>query len=115
MRKTTIKCFDVREDSWGDAGSKHMYYVSSEELGMELVAKNKMLTVRPFTAEFIVYDTMSEIEQGDKNAIITGALAKLTPAEREALGLDRGSIKQLPKIADLLNDEEGSKAGWYGS
>ena len=76
-----IKMFDVHVWDGGDrqdyAGS-----FSSEEEAKKFVGKNDYMSPR----EIIVFDTVEEAKDFKNGAIKKQALAKLTDAERKALG-----------------------------
>lgn len=86
MKEFLIECFEVTESY--DRDSKLVAYVSTKELATALVAKSKCYrTSSAYKKLIVVFDTMEEIEANTKEALIKSAKAKLTPAERQALGL----------------------------
>ena len=79
-----IKCWDIQV--WdGAERTNHKYYVKTEAAAKEWQKNNKYDSIYP--CEFVILDDLSEIELFENGELRKQALAKLTDAERIALGL----------------------------
>lgn len=88
MKQFVMDCFEVTEADGGGMHSNHVAYVSNKELADQLVDKSAgWRSVNPYKKVITVFDTMEEIEANSKANLRKSALAKLTAAEREALGV----------------------------
>jgi hypothetical protein len=88
MKQLIIDGYEVRESDGGGMSSNLVAYVSSLSLANELVDKNKgWRHHNPIKKIITVFDTMQEIEENSKKALRESALAKLSDAEKDALGL----------------------------
>lgn len=88
MKQFEMDCYEVSESDGGGMHSNHVAYVSTAELADELVKKSQgWRSVRPYTKVITIFDTMEEIEANSKANLRKTGLAKLTAAEKQALGL----------------------------
>lgn len=88
MKQFIMDCFEVTEADGGGMHSNHVAYVSSKEVANQLVEKSKgWRSASPYKKVITVFDTMEELEANSKSNLRKSALAKLTAAEKEALGL----------------------------
>ena len=82
-----IKCYDIHVWDGGDR-SYHKYYLARTDDDTELKkwkAQHKHDTA--YDAELIIFDSFDEIDQYENGELRRRALAKLTDAEKIALGL----------------------------
>ena len=88
MKQFEMDCFEVREADGGGMSDNHVCYVSSAVLAEKITAKSKgYRTYRKYTKLHTIFDTEEEIEANSKSALRKAGLAKLSAAEKEALGL----------------------------
>lgn len=86
MKKYEIDCFQVTE--YFDRDSTHIAYTSTRQLAEKIADKQKNYrTVSTFKKTFVVYETMQDVEDYSLAKLKNSGLAKLTPEERQALGL----------------------------
>lgn len=85
MKKFQINGYAVYEEY--DRSSNLLHIVSNKTLAEELVRNNSYRRYEPYLDVIVVFDTMEEIKKNSNDAIIAGAMAKLTIEERLALGL----------------------------
>jgi acid phosphatase family membrane protein YuiD len=88
MKQFEMDCYEVTEADGGGMHSNHVAFVSTLALATELVNKSKgWRTSHPYKKVITIFDTMEEIEANSKANLRKSGLAKLTAAEREALGV----------------------------
>lgn len=88
MKQFEMDCYEVTEADGGGMHSNHVAYVSNITLANELVDKSKgWRSSYPYKKVITIFDTMEEIEANSKANLRKSGLAKLTAAEREALGV----------------------------
>ena len=96
MKQFIIDCYEIREAGNGGFGGsmsdRHLYYVSTEEVAAvccskAIVGKSQYLSFRPYKQTITVFDSVAEIEAASKEVLRVSALAKLSAAEKAALGL----------------------------
>ena len=85
MKKFQINGYAVYEEY--DRSSNLLHIVSNRTLAEELVRNNPYRRYEPYLDVIVVFDTMEEIKKNSNDAIVAGAMAKLTIEERLALGL----------------------------
>lgn len=80
----TIECKAV--DQW-DGGDRHnfAFYISKDVPNTELKTWDKHCNVRPVT--ITVFDSLQEVADNSVAKLRKSAWAKLSPQERQALGL----------------------------
>jgi len=86
MKQYEIDCFEVVESYDRDVTS--IAYVSNKKLADLLVDNSPYRTVSPYKKCIIVFDTIEEFNENSKENLRKSGLAKLSPAERQALGLN---------------------------
>ena len=88
MKQFEMDCFEITEADGGGMHSNHVAYVSSQSLADQLVAKSKgWRHCSVYRKVITIFDTMEEIEANSKANLRKSGLAKLSAAEREALGV----------------------------
>ncbi len=88
MKQFEIDCYEVTEVDGGGMHSSHVAYVANKTLADELVNKNKGWRNHSTYKKLItIFDTMEEVEANSKANLRKSALAKLSIAEKIALGL----------------------------
>jgi hypothetical protein len=88
MKTFEMDCFEVRESDGDGRSDHHVAFVSTKALADELIGKQSgWRSSQPYKKIITVYDNMEEIEANSKTALKKAALAKLTMAEKQALGL----------------------------
>jgi hypothetical protein len=88
MKQFVIDCYEVSESDGGGMHSNHVAFVSSKTLADHLVAVGHgRRSAQPYKKVITVFDTLDEIEENSKANLRKSALAKLTVAEQQALGL----------------------------
>ena len=87
MIEVKMDCYEVREDDNCGVSDIHVCYVSDPTLAEAVCAKQKGYRhYKAYKKLYTVFDTMEEIEANTKEALRKSALAKLTTAEKLALG-----------------------------
>ena len=81
-----IDCWSIGVWDGGDR-TPHKYYVATEEAANAWKAKNPYDYV--LQRQLVVFDDIAEIEDYETGEARKRALAKLTAAEKIALGLDK--------------------------
>ncbi len=81
-----IECWSIGIWDGGDR-APHKYYVATEEAAQAWKAKNQYDSVT--SHRLVVFDDLAEIVDYEKGEARRRALAKLTPEEKFALGLDK--------------------------
>ena len=89
-----FECFDVTEPVAGGMKDLHIAYFSSESEAKKYVQMTdkgwpKNIRRKDISHHYIVLDTVEEKEQHDIEMLKIRALAKLTPQEIKALGLEK--------------------------
>ena len=79
-----IKCWDIQVWDGGDRHN-HKYYVATKEAADAWKAKNKFDEV--YQKEFVILDSWDELQEYQTGELRKRALAKLTDAEKQVLGL----------------------------
>ena len=88
MKQFEMDCYEITESDGGGMHSNHVAFVSNKTLADELVSKSKGWRFsHPYKKVITIFDTMEEIEANSKANLRKSGLAKLTAAEREALGV----------------------------
>lgn len=88
MKVFEMDCYEVRETDGGGMSSNHIIYCSTKALADKVADKVKgWRTVNPYKKTIKVFETIEEIEENSVSELRKSALAKLTDAERKALGL----------------------------
>ena len=88
MKQFIMDCFEVTESDGGGMYSNHVAYVSTRTLADQLVEQSKgWRSATPYKKIITIFDTLEEIEANSKANLRKSGLAKLSAAEREALGL----------------------------
>lgn len=88
MKQFEIDCFEVTESDGGGMHSNHLCYVGSLALAEAVVNKSKgWRSHHPYKKVITIFDSEEEIEANSKSNLRKAGLAKLTAAEKEALGL----------------------------
>jgi hypothetical protein len=85
-----VRTFEIDGyEVWDTDGytQSHLAYVSSMSLAIEMVGKDAYKGYSPCKKSFTVFDTMEEVLTTREANLRAAALAKLSPAERKALGL----------------------------
>lgn len=86
MKRYEIDCFKVTESY--DRDTSTVALVSNIHLAIALVDKQAgYRSHSPYKHIITIFDSMEEIIANSKENLIKSAKAKLTPAEREALGI----------------------------
>lgn len=86
MKTFEMDCFEVTESY--DRDTTHIAFVSSRSLAISIQQISKAYrSVKEYKKTITIFDTMEEVEANTVNNIRKSALAKLTPKEREVLGL----------------------------
>lgn len=87
MKQFEMDCYEVTESY--DRDTTHIAYVSNPTLAQALVDKSKgYRSYRAYKRVITVFDTMEEIELNSQENLRKSGLAKLSAAERAALGLE---------------------------
>lgn len=79
-----IKCWDIQVWDGGDRHN-HKYYVATKEAADAWKANNTYDEV--YEKEFVILDSLTELEEYRAGELRKRALAKLTAEERVILGL----------------------------
>ncbi len=88
MKQFEMDCYEITEADGGGMHSNHVCYVSNITLATQLVEKSKhWRSSSPYKKLITIFDTMEEIEANSKENLRKSAIAKLSRAEQEALGL----------------------------
>jgi len=88
MKQFEMDCYEVTETDGGGMHSNHVCFVSSLALAQKLVDKSKgWRSKNHYRKTITIFDTEEEIEANSKENLRKSGLAKLSAAEKEALGL----------------------------
>lgn len=88
MKQFKMDCFEVLEADGGGMYDKHVCFVNSLVLADLMVAKSKSFRRhRRHMQTYTIFDTIEEVEANSKENLRKSGLAKLSTAEKEALGL----------------------------
>ena len=79
-----IKCWDIQVWDGGDRHN-HRYYVATKEAADEWMSENKYDAI--YEQEFVILDSLDELEEFRNGELRKRALAKLTAEEKIVLGL----------------------------
>jgi len=88
MKKFEMDCWEVVSIDGEGKGTKHMCYVSTWELANAIVTRGGgYRDAYPHRETITIFDSLSEMADAEKHALIKSALAKLSAAEKKALGV----------------------------
>lgn len=87
MKVLEFEGFEISEADDGGMHDKHVRFVATKQLAEEICKGHVFLSFRPIKQKFVLFESMAEIKDYDLEQLRKNALAKLTPAERTALGL----------------------------
>jgi hypothetical protein len=88
MKVFEMDCYEVRETDSGGMRTDHIMYCSTRALVEQIASRAKgWRSVVPYQKNIRIFDTIEEIEENSVSNLRKSALAKLTDAERKALGL----------------------------
>ena len=88
MKTFEIDCFEVRESDGDGRSDSHVCFAATHELAELIAEKNKgWRSFTKYSKFFNVCETEDDFERNTKQALRKSALAKLSKAEREALGV----------------------------
>lgn len=88
MKTFEIDCFEVRESDGDGRSDSHVCFCATAKLAETIAEYNKgWRSFTKYSKFFNVCETEEEYNANTKAALRKSALAKLSKAEREALGL----------------------------
>ena len=88
MKKIEVNCFEITETDGGGVYEKHVAYADTKNLADAIAEPGGgWLNVRQFKKTFVVVQSMDEYKQLKDDTAREAALAKLTDADKAALGL----------------------------
>lgn len=88
MKKIEVDCFEITETDGGGVYENHVAYADTKNLADAIAEPSKgWMNVRPFRKIFVVVQSMDEYKQLKSDDAREAALAKLTNADKRALGL----------------------------
>lgn len=88
MKQYEMDCYEVREADGGGMHDNHLCYVSSEALAKKVSDRSKgYRNHREYKKLITIFDTIEEVDANSKANLRKAGLAKLSAAEKEALGL----------------------------
>lgn len=88
MKTFEMDCFEVRELDCDDRSDHHVAFVSTKALADELIGKQSgWRSSQPYKKVLTVFESMEEYQANTTASLKKAALAKLTMAEKQALGL----------------------------
>jgi hypothetical protein len=88
MKQFDMDCYEITESDGGGMHSNHVCYVSNLALAQKIVDKSKHWRSHSRYKKLItIFDTEEELEANSKENLRKSGLAKLSAAERAALGL----------------------------
>jgi hypothetical protein len=88
MKRFELDCYEVRESDGGGMSDYHIAYCSTLMLAQKLADQVKgWRNVHPYKKVFTVFDDMEEVEANSKANLRKSGLAKLSAAEKGALGI----------------------------
>jgi hypothetical protein len=88
MKIFEMDCYEVRETDGGGMRTDHIMYCSTRTLAEEVANHVKgWRSVNAYKKTIKVFDTIEEVDENSVANLRKSAIAKLTAAEREALGL----------------------------
>ncbi len=87
MKYIEIECFEVYSSY--DRDIRHVAFFSTETLAKEYIAtkKGNYLSYNKVKKNFTIFESLEDAETFSKEEIKKKALEKLTPQEREVLGV----------------------------
>lgn len=80
-----INCWEILVWDGGDRHN-HKYYVATEEAAKQWKAEHTYDHIQ--SREFVILDDLGELADYEQMTLRKSGLAKLSPAERKALGLE---------------------------
>jgi len=89
MKNIIVDCYEVIEPDGAGQHEIHVAYAADKSVA-EIIAKLKPTWpryVRSFHKEFMIPDSVEELQHMESRRIREGALAKLSFSEKRALGL----------------------------
>jgi len=86
MKEFIVEGYEIRESSMTSDSDKQLYIVSKESVAKEIVGSSPWLRYYPFSQTITVFDSVAEIEASKEQALRESAWAKLSSAEKSALG-----------------------------
>ena len=87
MKEIVIDCIEVKETDGGGMRENHVAYCSTQSVADELVKRGKgWRSSHPFKKVFTIADSVEDFDNSTKEALQKSALAKLSEAEKRALG-----------------------------
>ncbi len=88
MRKIEVNCFEITETEGDGIHEKHIAYADGKCVADAIAEPSKgWMHVRPFSKVFVIVQSLDEYKQLKNDAAREAALAKLTEADKKALGL----------------------------
>ena len=88
MKQFEMDCYEVTESDDGGMRNNHVAFVATIELADKIVDKSKGWRSHSKYKKLItIFDTIEEVDANSKSALRKAGLAKLSAAEKEALGL----------------------------
>jgi hypothetical protein len=88
MKTFEIDCFEVRESDGDGRGDHHVCYCANNTLAQKIAGRNNgWRSAEKYKQELNVCETEEEFDGRAKAALRKSAIAKLSKAEREALGV----------------------------
>ena len=90
MKTFEIDCFEVRESDGDGRSDSHVCFCATAKLAEVIVNYSKgWRHSAKYTKLITVFDTEDEYNANTKSALRNSAIAKLSKAEREALGINQ--------------------------
>lgn len=88
MKTFEMDCFEITESDGCGVRSNHLAFVSTEAVAKTITDRSKgWRSYAKYKKLIVVFDSADEFDDNTKNALRKSAMAKLTSAEKEALGL----------------------------
>lgn len=88
MKQFVMDCYEVRETDGGGMTSNHIMYCATLALATKIADRSKgWRNATPYKKTITIFDTIEEVEENSVANLRKRGLAKLTAAERTALGL----------------------------
>lgn len=90
MRKISIECFELLEPDGYGGQNIGVGLVSTEEVAKKWVNRNKgwYRSYHKFVKTYEICDSLDELEQLKRDALVASAKSKLSEEELKALGLE---------------------------
>lgn len=86
MKEFIIEGYEIRESSMTSDSDKQIYIVSTKAVAEDLVGGSPWLRYYPISQTIRVFDSVEEIKAAEEQALRESAWAKLSSAEKSALG-----------------------------